>query len=52
MPIKNLTHLLNEVRISKVVGHLNVLNGGWVLEYFQMDFPPMPSLRTGFLLVS
>jgi len=42
MPTRNLTHLLNEVRISKVDGHLNVLNGGWVLEYFQMDLPRAP----------
>jgi len=46
MPTRNLTHLLNEVRtISKVDGHLNVLNGGWVLEYFQMDLPPMPYVQ-------
>jgi len=35
MLTRNLTHLLNEVRISKVDDRLNVLNGGWVLEYLE-----------------
>ena len=50
MPAKNdPTRLLDEVRILKVDGHLNVLNGGRILEYLDFVFRWTSPLRPPYV---